>query len=155
MEIPTNAAWWQFANTTNGSDDGQNTCSPFRRSSHNAPGKDATQPITQWEPVDSMAFWQDGTTNQLIIGEKHFPRSNPAGTCSSFTSDCSYLNAGNAGNHVIHVVRTFDVYSTGIARPSDDGSDEPYIKFGSMHPGISNFLVGDGSVRGISVGNGH
>ena len=153
VEIARNVPWWQFANSnTVSTSDGQSICSPFRRSAHNAPSKVATSVITSWEPCDTMAYWSDGTTNQLLIGEKHFPKSNPAGTCStSNASDCSYLNAGPNGDKVINVTRTFDIYSTGIARPNDNGSDEPYIKFGSLHSGVCNFLIGDGSVRPISV----
>jgi prepilin-type N-terminal cleavage/methylation domain-containing protein len=29
--------------------------------------------MTQWEPRDTIAYWQDGTTNTLVMSEKHIP----------------------------------------------------------------------------------
>lgn len=53
-----------------------------------------------------------------------------------------------------------DIVVNMICRPNDyaddlnhNGSHSPLRKmaFGSWHPGISQFLLGDGSVRGVSV----
>ncbi|MDR2705557.1 MAG: DUF1559 domain-containing protein [Planctomycetaceae bacterium] len=133
--------------------------SPFRKSINNHVND--TNPATQWSPRDALAWLQDGTSNQLMIGEKHVNYSEVGaawmGSCGYIGDDCSYLTTGPSGTSVTSIVRTFD-QNLGIAR-----SNEPtYYShsvithyFGSGHPGICNFLIGDGSVRGISVTTPH
>ncbi|MDR2643960.1 MAG: DUF1559 domain-containing protein [Planctomycetaceae bacterium] len=50
-----------------------------------------TNNMTQWKPRDKMAYWQDGTTNTLVIAEKHIPAwsvssmtANGLGWCGSY-----------------------------------------------------------------------
>jgi prepilin-type N-terminal cleavage/methylation domain-containing protein len=61
--------------------------------------------VTSWTPRDTMAWWQDGTSNQIIVSEKHIPEIS-FGKCS-FTSytdpmkclfDCSYLSMAARSN---------------------------------------------------------
>jgi prepilin-type N-terminal cleavage/methylation domain-containing protein len=59
-------------------------------------------PVGSWEPRDTMAWWSDGTSNQIVLGEKHIP-SNFVGQCDAHNSsigagtprryhlDCSFL----------------------------------------------------------------
>ena len=111
--------------------------------------------LTTWEPRDSMAWWQDGTSNQLIFGEKHFhPTDARPESCELMSFDCSYLTAGvNGGINVTAIMRTFDrTHGLSIALPNEgtSGSLVASHRFGSAHPEICNFLLGDGSIRGIS-----
>ena len=119
-----------------------------------------------WGPRDTMAWWQDGTSNQLLVGEKHLP---PAylGVCDTETrrGDCSYMGGGESympqmGRYVRHSTTPAnegDMTKSGIAlaRPDDDStstySGQTSQAFGSAHPDIVNFLVGDGSVRSVSL----
>jgi len=103
--------------------------------------------IATWEPRDNFSWWQDGTSNQIIIGEKYYAqheqyvhwhdatwffmnwRAHP-GTARGFGPAYPLARSGqweNAG----------DCYR---AR----------FRFGSWHPGICNFLMGDGAVRSVS-----
>ena len=121
--------------------------------------------LTQdWTPRDTMAWWADGTSNQIIVGEKHIPR-NRLGKCSAVTngygvapdsSDCSYL-AGGSGWDSAGFGRSFSGYGGwnrfGIASPgdkvyeADDYGPVWNYGFGSYHPGVCQFAVGDGSVQ--------
>jgi hypothetical protein len=67
-----------------------------------------------WIPRDSMAWFQDGTSNQILFGEKHIPETflgrcdTPAGE-GRFTADCSVLVIGNWAS--VASARTFHAYS--------------------------------------------
>ena len=128
---------------------------PFRvsRSNYVADGI----PVTEWEPRDSFAWLKDGTSNQLLFGEKFFSetyRNSQLGLCDYIGDDCSYLGVGTPGTNVTSVSRTFDnfgAYSGGpIALPNEVSDLCPH-RFGTSHPGVCNFLIGDGSVQTISA----
>jgi hypothetical protein len=154
----TSNTWIQFANN----DDAVSVNpirSPFRKSINNYVS--ATNPATYWSPRDTFAWLQDGTSNQLMIGEKYVNYSEfgggRMGSCGYVGDDCSYLTAGPDGTSVTSIVRTFDP-NLGIARQSEPtyfGISGIGLLFGSGHPGICNFLIGDGSVRGISITTPH
>ena len=137
------AAWWQYPGSSG-------TASPFRVADSNY----ANNVVTTWKPRDSVSWWRDGTSNQLLFGEKHFSKTYPAGTCIQTYGDCGCL-AAYTGAAVVHTARTFDDTGAGprvLARPTDDTNiSEATTRFGSAHPGVVNFLLGDGSVRGLSL----
>ncbi|MDR0338184.1 MAG: DUF1559 domain-containing protein [Planctomycetaceae bacterium] len=131
--------------------------------------------VGAWSPRDTMAWWGDGTSNQLIVGEKHIPpfalgKCDGDGTAttgastgtSGRRSDCSYLTVN--GWKSVGSARTFrhgstqfllspmnygTVASDGSATEAFSGAFE--FGFGSYHPGVCPFLVGDGSTRVLSV----
>ena len=141
-------------------------------------------PIKSWGPRDSMAWWADGTSNQLIVGEKHIP-AHIIGECESdggplaggtwrLQGDCSYLPGGEASALSWARVLRFEVDPGNVgnmdsgtlggiplSRPTQDGVitvsgtalsvSDAVLTFGSIHPMISNFLLGDGAVRGMSI----
>lgn len=135
--------WWQFPDPrTPGSH-------PFRVAVSDWVTNQAT--ITKWTPRDSLAWWSDGTSSQMLFGEKHFPASHPVGRCDGPYGDCGYLGSF-PGAMVQHVARTFDNAGQAIAAQSDDTNiSEPGVWFGSAHPNICNFLFGDGSVRALAT----
>jgi hypothetical protein len=157
---PTDAdGWARFANT----DDASSvipTRGPFRKSINNHVSD--TNPATTWSPRDNFAWLQDGLSNQLMLGEKHFNFFDVGGSwmgsCGYIGDDCSYLEAGPGGVSVTSITRTFDHPNFGIARfnePTYYGDRFMGHRFGSVHPGICNFLIGDGSTRGIAVTTPH
>ncbi|MDR2756656.1 MAG: DUF1559 domain-containing protein [Planctomycetaceae bacterium] len=135
--------------------------------------------VTSWNPRDTMAWWQDGSSNQIIVSEKHIPTISFK-KCS-FTSatdpeqslfDCSYLSMAAESDDAnkmradkaAHswVVPTNSQGSAFGGRPVARGdSTEPLTTafawpyngtsstLGSAHPGSFNILFGDGSVHGF------
>jgi hypothetical protein len=104
--------------------------------------------IGSWRGRDSMAYWGDGTTNQIIFGEKAIPLGK-TNSCSLETGhwDCSFMTATT--NTITLIGRYFedgDGNWVPIARPSDN-----YYGFGGQHLGVANFVLGDASVRAISI----
>jgi hypothetical protein len=124
--------------------------------------------IKSWEPRDSMAWWQDGTSNQVIVGEKHVPLGKAGGTePANLSGESSYLCFGGGWSSmggIRPIVCSRD--SSGVdaiaplRRPSEFADATSNIifldsnralSFGSWHAGICNFLLGDGSVRSVAV----
>jgi hypothetical protein len=146
---------------------------PFRIMASAVSGTDAERQRA-WIPRDTMAWLQDGTSNQLLVGEKHIPQDclnkcNDEGAMvvSTFT-DCGYQSV--AQHRGTPAGRSFCLYFTSteagintpfpLARPLDfinnggiTGTFRPINSygFGSWHPGMCQFVLGDGSVRALSV----
>ncbi len=111
---------------------------------------------------DNIGYWADGTSNQLVMGEKHIPE-NRVGVCrhaGPSTSDwvdrgdCSMLTANDWSQ--CSVMRLMHVDYRLARGPSeyieDANTSSPLhgYSFGSSHPGVCNFLIGDSSVRAVS-----
>jgi type II secretory pathway pseudopilin PulG len=126
--------------------------------------RDAYDDIISWTPRDTFEWWSDGTSNQLIFGEKHIPAQALSGTGDN---DMRW-NAGFLVNHKgvesCNIARF--VYSGTAALPSStliakspnetatqNGAVDPYetgtYQLGSSHAGVLNFLIGSGSVHTI------
>jgi len=123
-----------------------------------------------WQPRDTFAWWADGTSNQLLFGERYIPQSRlgtrgePSHAWDS-TWDGSYLFAAN-GHRFSDIARF-----VGIAEPPAAGHAPgtvtilplitkparpelelyPTVKMGSHHSGIVNMTLGDGSVTSLST----
>jgi hypothetical protein len=116
--------------------------------------------IGSWYPVDTFAWWSDGTSNQLVVGEKFIPKDymgdcrTISGNARSYTTDCSILAAGR-----LNTMAAFRVYYARFAKGNADNTISDItnytgtngVHWGGIHPGVSNFLVGDGSVHSIST----
>jgi hypothetical protein len=107
-----------------------------------------------WQPPNDFAAWTDGTTNQIIFGEKYI---HPAYLGKHNESDKA-LSADGTGFTQIYYFDGAHLfihnYPHGvIVKSKDDAFDKEYrnhYSAGSYHPGITNFLVGDGTVHGFA-----
>lgn len=79
----------------------------------------------------------DGNSNTILVGEKHIPR----GGQGRRPWDCSMYN----GDRIDCSTR-----SGGIGFPIANSLDDPSWSFGSDHPSLCQFVMGDGSVRGVN-----
>ena len=115
-----------------------------------------------WQPKNSFSLWSDGTSNQLVLGEKHIPnrligRCAHPSTAANQHGDCSILNTGE--NRTLPSFRAVAIIDAlhnidknfGIATPDMTGLHNGAPYFGSSHTGVANFLVGDGSVHAITI----
>jgi hypothetical protein len=113
-------------------------------------GSTAPGTANGWAPRDSFSKVTDGTSNTIFVGEKHITQNELGKCCNSgdFADGNIYWQSPNWGEYTVgRHVRT----ATPLA-PYKSFTDSPDYQtgFGSWHDGIAHFLLGDGSVRGIS-----
>lgn len=96
---------------------------------------------------ETFAGILDGTSNQLLVGEYHTKTQNRRRTFWGY-SYTSY----NQSSIVIGQPRTLlPDYNRCVAIGGRGGSNACKRGFGSLHPGVVQFLLADASVRPISV----
>jgi len=115
---------------------------------------------TTWRPRDNFSWLSDGTSNTMIIGEKHI-YSSTLNRCAAlvnngsipddrwYIGDCSIFSSNVWG--VMSWARSFNAR---IATGSLEGGTvfgEGDYQWGSSHPGVFNVLTGDGAVRSFPV----
>ncbi|MDR1269771.1 MAG: DUF1559 domain-containing protein [Planctomycetaceae bacterium] len=137
----------------------------------------ASVPLTpgtwqRWGVRDTMAWWQDGSSNQFVLGEKHIPVDR-LGKCdpqlagyadwNNNSSDCSILSCGGWRTGPIGRTVVYNWTSTSatlangtqipLAMPKFDSTNQwlSGYGFGSYHPGICQFLLGDGTVHSVAL----
>ncbi|MGL4944571.1 MAG: DUF1559 domain-containing protein [Thermoguttaceae bacterium] len=136
---------------------------PFRFNGNSANYGNAKE----WKPAVDMGWWTDGTSNQIIIGEKHIPQDY-LGVDSRDASDVDggYLNTFHSGwgqkGGRFNIARPIVTRAPRLARgPKDSqgvfeieptpGTGIPAYGFGSYHAGVCNFVLGDGAVKSLST----
>jgi hypothetical protein len=121
-----------------------------------------------WAPYDTFAWLSDGTSNQILFGEKHIPASR-VGICQGRNGtsgegavwDCGILMPADRWREAIcargpttHWDRNGGAGDPEaiVGDPNKYANSNPdHYAFGSAHPGISNFLIGDGAVRSLTA----
>jgi hypothetical protein len=115
--------------------------------------------LVGWECRDSMAWWQDGTSNQLVAGEKFIPKFalgsdllNHKRWDGGYLSTWSTDQVFNVGRFIHQDYRCLVANSNdpGIVPDQTPNNHWGHYGFGSQHGDIVHFLLGDGSVHGIS-----
>ena len=127
-------------------------------------GSGSGRRLVQWTSVTRMASITDGTSNTLLIGEKHVPITQfgrGPWDSSVFNSDPTtgpvYRQLGREWNteqqpsprgvnldvtRDLPLVTDARLTSTAVPNHSD-------WRFGSYHPGVCQFVLSDGSVRAL------
>jgi hypothetical protein len=161
--VPTYGQWWEWgANTDSNHEYKTHTslyCGPLRPGVVNG---------SAWEVRETFAYWQDGTSNQFVLGENHIPSNRLGfyGNNRPYAGDNQWIIVNGNGSKVSLARGGTTSYSfKPIARNSAEYSEDNYgpglgdawtnrdqcYQFGSYHPGICQFLLGDGSVRAVPV----
>jgi hypothetical protein len=109
-------------------------------------------PVDGFLPLYTITFNHitDGLSNTIFVGEKHvaptqFGIGGNAYQNVQNPNDCSMYN----GDYLLCSSR---VVSAAYPLAQYPGDSNPNAGFGSYHPNLSQFLLGDGSVRSVSVG---
>ena len=125
---------------------------PFRSATHSqrATGSEPLyQPsmVSTWRPRDTFSYWRDGTSNQLVVGEKYMV----ADDVNSNVFDSTWLWVhGDTWNGTVRQFHPTMPLGRGNVREMAS-CHQTARRFGSSHPGVANFALGDGAVRGIST----
>jgi hypothetical protein len=111
-----------------------------------------------WLPRDNFARLSDGTSNQILAGEKFIPRDN-VGLCEDYTTanrpklgDCSILGhhtwAGVPGSRSFNSMICNNMNLPATTNFYQEGDP---AQWGGCHAGICIFLFGDGTVKSLPV----
>ena len=132
----------------------------FHPSLSGDPGHNWCQGIISWTNNDSMGYWKDGTSNQLLFGEKHIPaHAQSPSTAEQRRWNGGYqfvYNADLAHNNARHVSAEAALFARSPSEPGTSQRDltpqgvEGRYTLGSSHASVANFVIGDASVRSIS-----
>jgi prepilin-type N-terminal cleavage/methylation domain-containing protein len=162
-----NATWWSVAfrrrSDYESNSPNRKNSSPFKMSALQIAGD-----LKTWKTPNSFANWTDGTSNQLVVGEKYIPPDYlgkcvenavtsglvPTGTSTKVArTDCSGFYQGD--NNFSAMSSLIHNYASPVGvlvkRATDVLTLEPTggYGFGSYHSGVCHFLRGDGSVIAV------
>jgi hypothetical protein len=94
----------------------------------------------------------DGTSNQCMIGDKHLLadqfNTSAGGDGPFYNDDTPWWHSRVMGRDPSPSDPSVFVDRL-LANPND--TFEPWTRFGSYHPGVCQFVLGDGSVRALSL----
>jgi hypothetical protein len=101
------------------------------------PGADPNGAFQLGRPGVRFSDFKDGLSNTFLVGEKHVP----LGLFGWKTWDCAIYDGHNW---------MCSARAAGPGFPLAASVHDLGWKFGSYHPGICQFVMGDGSVRVVS-----
>ncbi|MDR1483470.1 MAG: DUF1559 domain-containing protein [Planctomycetaceae bacterium] len=120
--------------------------------------------IIDWRSRDAISWWRDGTSNQIIVGEKFIPASL-INKVPEFRGE-GHWDGGYLNTHTPHtnmntaraiyytqacIKRSpYDIPDAELYTGANNDANVAHGVFGGIHPNTAIFLFGDGSVRGIS-----
>jgi hypothetical protein len=119
--------------------------------------------ITNWQPREDMAWWQDGSSNQLIVGERFIPYET-LGLDGQWDGGVINTNQSNQNANVGRAVwknfpsikrsdKDYNMNYTDINNSDLFSGSHANLQqhvFGGIHPNVCNFIIGDGSVRAVA-----
>jgi prepilin-type N-terminal cleavage/methylation domain-containing protein len=110
--------------------------------------------LLKWQSIVRVATITDGTSNTLLLGEKHVRWLNAAGTARFIwgtADDRTVYSMANNNNQRRFAGLGGDGVQYTLASFVDSASVQAVDnrKFGSRHPGLCQFALCDGSVRPI------
>lgn len=144
--------------TGDGGDDGGGKVQPngpFRSADGDCIGGDPEQWLIEpYQPKLSFKNIEDGLSNTIFVGEKHICAPCPVNSAGRPPLPEGFGRKAYDDNSIYNpdFHRTIARYG-GEDSPiavSTDESIPPYSNFGSWHPGVCQFIFGDGSVHAIS-----
>jgi hypothetical protein len=117
--------------------------------------------IAAWTPRDAMEYWADGTSNQLLLAEKHIPswaltlEEAPAakwngGYQHTASGGGAYNTARPVSANKPNMIAFGPNDETTSSSATGPDSVEGQCALGSSHAGVFNVLIGDGSVRALT-----
>jgi len=120
--------------------------SPFRFTNYPGDGSWGAHNMGYWVPRDTMTWWADGSSNQIIVGEKHMAPEHLYVTEADGTWLVSHQNAAPGTMRGFHA-------DYPLARGPNDtvACTQPHMRFGSWHPAVCNFVMGDARVQSVST----
>ncbi len=101
--------------------------------------------VLTWQSQTRFGTITDGTSNTLLIGEKHVRPNQQWGK----GEDRSVFDSGNANTYRRFIGKDATDAHPLVEDPRDQNGPLANQRFGSWHTGVCQFVFGDGSVRAI------
>lgn len=141
--------WWNHYNSCdNGHVSNQKGAIRLSKNDCSLSGDDRWR---SWKPRAAFRDITDGLTNTAIVGEKHIAAAEFGNCCGgNGTQQDGSWSYSEGSWREYNVARNL---RHRFGKGANDTSGNPAggaVGMGSWHPGVCHFLLGDGSVRGIS-----